>query len=66
MISIIETQYDLQQRADGKSPLFNTCGAHLGNKGNEMAKFYIEKASLDMEFWETQLPSQWAGRTGVL
>ena len=27
------SQYDLQQRADVKSPLFNTCGAHLGNKG---------------------------------
>ena len=27
------SQCDLQQRADGKPPLFNTCGAHLGNKG---------------------------------
>ena len=32
----------------------------------EITDFDIEEASLDMEFWETQLPSQWAGRTGVL
>ena len=32
----------------------------------EMTDFDIEEASLDMEFWETQLPSQRAGGTGVL
>ena len=51
------------------NPLFSIHVAlTLGIRGYcaKMTDFEIEEGSLDMEFWETQLPSQRAGRTEVL